>query len=549
MLLFVCFAIYLLFATTFVQGQEAFQLHPQTITPHSITFVGEKKPSGDLGFYYGETPSLEFGIGTTYESLSTFTINGLEAAHFYYVRPFVWTGRDTIWGEMGYYSTQSQSTGEIQVLFNQGIDSSYSTGSIPNIVSGGGNIENAIIARINQAQHTIDAAIFNTTRRPIVNALRAAHNRGVRVRFLANAGTFTSNAALVNNPPPFSVAYVNTASLMHNKFVVIDAQSVNSSWVWTGSCNWTYTDMYTNYNNVILLQDQALAQAYTLEFNEMWGGTGANFNATNSKVGADKTDNTPHTFNVGGRRVELYFSPSDNVTSKIVNSINSANNDLQFCILSFTRNDIGTAVRNSHQRGVAEHGLMENINDNGSEFSYLTRVGVNLLADNQPTALHHKYAIIDAGAAASDPQVVTGSHNWTTAAELRNDENTLIIHDATIANLYLQEFALRWCQVKNNVACALPFTRYTTTPSVAKSEQGLQLYPNPTSKVVNLELEAVSNEKATLEIYSLTGQLLRQQTIQEGINSLEVGHLSNGCYLLRVQNGTRWYQKKLLIAR
>ncbi|MGH1339604.1 MAG: hypothetical protein ACRBFS_26030 [Aureispira sp.] len=63
------------------------------------------------------------------------------------------------------------------------------------------------------------------------------HNRGVQIRFIANAGTFTSNAALVNSQPPFPVAYVNAVDLMHNKFVVIDAQSVDSSWIWTGSCN------------------------------------------------------------------------------------------------------------------------------------------------------------------------------------------------------------------------------------------------------------------------------------------------------------------------
>ncbi|MGH1339603.1 MAG: phospholipase D-like domain-containing protein [Aureispira sp.] len=310
--------------------------------------------------------------------------------------------------------------------------------------------------------------------------------------------------------------------------------------------------MFTNYNNVLVLQDKALAQAYTLEFNEMWGGGGAIFNATNAKAGAAKRDNTPHVFNVRGRVLELYFSPSDRVTSKITSSIYSADNDLEFCILSFTRNEIGTAVRNRHQAGLLEHGIMENINDNGSEYSYLTNSGVNLLADNQPTALHHKYAIIDAGDAASDPQVVTGSHNWTTAAESRNDENTLIIHDATITNLYLQEFALRWCQNKNNMGCALPFARFNSTTPLANSTTPLKLYPNPTSQLVTLELEEVQRgEQATVEIYSLTGQLLEQSFVnmQRETVTINVGYLPNGCYLLRLKDGERWYQEKLLIAQ
>ena len=536
---------------TISQAQEAkpFQLHPQTITPHSITFTSNYSSLEQVQLYYGKTTALELGQGVSYKTTAGLILPNLQAASFYYVQPFVWTGVDTLWGELGYYSTQSQSTGEIKVFFNQGIDPSYSIGSSPDIVSGGSNIENAIITKINQAQYTIDAAIFNTTRTAIVNALTAAHNRGVQIRFLANAGTFTSNAALVNGQPPFPVAYVNMADLMHNKFVVIDAQSVDSSWVWTGSCNWTYTDMYTNYNNIILLQDQALAQAYQLEFNEMWGGSGSTFNATNSKVGAAKTNNTPHFFNIGGRTVELYFSPSDNVTTEIVTAMNSAHSDIEFCMLSFTRNDMGTAIRNLHLGGILEYGIMENINDNGSEYSYLTNSGVNLLADNQPTALHHKYAIIDAGDANSDPQVITGSHNWTTAAESRNDENTLIIHDDTIANLYLQEFALRWCQNKNNVGCTLPFTTFNATTAVENIPPPLQIYPNPTSQWVTVELEG--EEPVTISIYNLTGQLVQQQEVAflGGHASIEVSTLEQGCYVLLIKKGQQCYQEKLLIAR
>lgn len=550
MLLLLLFTFCCLSSSVLAQDTETFRLHPQDLSPHAITFVGVHVPAGELGGYYGLTTQLELGAIPATKSASL-TLSNLQPAHFYYVQPFVWTGTDTIWGALDYHSTQSQSTGVIKVFFNQGIDPSYSTGSSPDIVSGGSNIENAIITKINQAKYSIDAAIFNTTRTAIVNALKAAHNRGIQIRFVANAGTFTSNAALVNSQPPFPVAYVNMADLMHNKFVVIDAQSVDSSWVWTGSCNWTYTDMFTNYNNVVLLQDQALAQAYTMEFEELWGGSGATFNASNSRVGAAKTDNTPHIFNIGGRVVESYFSPSDNVTAKISGSIYSADNDLEFCILAFTRNDIGTAVRNRHQSGIAEHGLMENINDNGSEFSYLTSVGVNLLADNQPTALHHKYAIVDAGDVNSDPLVVTGSHNWTTAAESRNDENTLIIHDATIANIFLQEFALRWCQINNNVGCALPFARFNNTTTLPRLEEGLTIYPNPASQLVYLELDEVAEEVLTIEIYNLAGQLLgeEQQTIQGKTTSLDVSHLWNGSYILRVKNGARVYQAKLLLLR
>lgn len=51
--------------------------------------------------------------------------------------------------------------------------------------------------------------------------------------------------------------------------------------------------------------------------------------------------------------------------------------------------------------------------------------------------LHHKYAVIDGQV------VITGSHNWSATANHDNDENTLFIHNARIANQYEQEFQAR----------------------------------------------------------------------------------------------------------
>jgi hypothetical protein len=54
--------------------------------------------------------------------------------------------------------------------------------------------------------------------------------------------------------------------------------------------------------------------------------------------------------------------------------------------------------------------------------------------------MHHKHLIVDHNALSSDPILWVGSHNWSTNANTRNDENTLVIHDANIANQFYQEF-------------------------------------------------------------------------------------------------------------
>lgn len=70
--------------------------------------------------------------------------------------------------------------------------------------------------------------------------------------------------------------------------------------------------------------------------------------------------------------------------------------------------------------------------------------------DNEVRKLHHKYMIIDADTT-SDPTVITGSTNWSTNGNYVNDENSLFIHDANIANQFKQEFLARYQQSGGNI--------------------------------------------------------------------------------------------------
>jgi hypothetical protein len=60
--------------------------------------------------------------------------------------------------------------------------------------------------------------------------------------------------------------------------------------------------------------------------------------------------------------------------------------------------------------------------------------------------LHSKAMIVDQSNSSSDPFVWTGSHNWSDAANVNNDENSIVIHDALITNLFYQEFKKRFDQ-------------------------------------------------------------------------------------------------------
>lgn len=56
--------------------------------------------------------------------------------------------------------------------------------------------------------------------------------------------------------------------------------------------------------------------------------------------------------------------------------------------------------------------------------------------------MHHKLMVIDAQG--TDPTVITGSLNWTLAADNRNSENTVIVHDGATAGTFAAGFQVMW---------------------------------------------------------------------------------------------------------
>ncbi len=479
------------------------------ITTGGFNISWETNSEGSSNLRYGTTIDMVNEI-TNSNSTTTHSvdISGLDPAEFYFVQAFSNNGNTTVNSVPRIYSTGSNSTGNIKVYFNHGVDATYSTGGHPTNTTGAA-IEAAIINRINAATTSIDCSIYNINREPIVEALTNAYNNGIIVRYVTDLET--ANLALGNPTPPFPIVEGNTDGLMHNKFFVFDADSEDNSYVIMGSSNMTANNIAEDFNNIVVVQDQAIAKAYTLEFNEMWGADGADPNYFNVKFGADKSNNTPRLFNVNGRTVESYFSPSDNTGLAIVNAVESADTDLQFAVLSFTYNELGAAVLSEHNSSTTVRGIMESINDMGSEFTYLESNGVDILADNNSVQLHHKYAIIDATDTASDPQVVTGSHNWSGGADTRNDENTLIFHDATVANIFLQEFEARWCQATGGVNCITTSTE--NLDEIAGFEATVS--PNPAIDYANVNINLEERNDLLVSLWSFNGRLLQSTILND----------------------------------
>ncbi len=495
---------------------------------------------------YGTSPdnlsnTIEIEDLTTEHEVS---LTGLEPASFYYVQVCSDNGSSTVSSAIQLYSTASNSSGDMKIYFNHNVDGSLSSGSFADGYTGA-TMEAEIIKRIEAAESTIDAAIYNVNRDPIIAALNAAHERGVVVRYIAD--NETANLALADAAADFPVIRGNSEGLMHNKFLVFDANSTDNAWLMSGSTNLTEQNIATDFNNMIFIQDVSLAKAYTIEFEEMWGSTDPTPGVFSVQFGPDKRNNTPHTFLINGTTIESFFSPSDNTTIAIAKAIQSAQDELQFAILSFTNNELGDAVLDAHNSGVEVRGIIDNINDQGAEFDYLMGQGVNVSPDNNTKQTHHKYAIVDGNSPGSDPQVVVGSHNWSAGAETRNDENTLIIHSASFANVFLQEFEARWCEVMGGNAC-----------TTAIQEQGIDgvevsVFPNPTSAFANVSLDFDKSQQVVMNLLNSNGQLL-QSTIKQvaqgpSMEQIDLSNVAAGVYYVQLKSGKQQLTKRITVVK
>ncbi|MEE2931106.1 MAG: phospholipase D-like domain-containing protein [Bacteroidota bacterium] len=490
------------------------------ITNNSFELSWTTSDSATTNCNYGLTNSLgtviNNGGNTTSHSI---TLTGLQPATFYYVECYSINGTDTAISSIGIYATASNSSGKIRPYFNYSVDTTVSIGVHAQNISTYFN--DTIKAYIDRAQNTLDICVYNASDATIATAINDAHNRGVQVRYIADDDVVNAMLGNLNSNIPVVYRDPSVPGIMHNKFMIIDANSTDNSWIMGGSCNWTNpSNLFNDYNNIIFIQDKALAKAYELEFNEMWNGD----------FGNNKLDNTPHKFNINGIETELYFSPSDQTTSQINRVIESVDYTLEFGLLSFTRNDIGATVINVNNNfGTNVRGIIEQENITGSEYADLLAAGVNVKSHQGiPKQLHHKYAIIDAGPnsiAAADPIVLTGSHNWSTNAEVNSDENTLIIHDHTIANIYLQEFTERFNELSST--------------AIFEEEINISVFPNPATEKIQITSPYTIEE---LILYDIQGRELKRKSLS---NTMEV--YKAGVYFLKVVADNKKLVKKIIV--
>ncbi|MBW4606807.1 MAG: competence protein ComE [Hassallia sp. WJT32-NPBG1] len=263
------------------------------------------------------------------------------------------------------------------------------------------------------------------------------------------------------------------SDLMHHKFVIVDNRIVIVT-----SANFTLSDIHGDYsnnsslgnaNNLLNIDSPELAALFTKEFNIMWGDGQAG--KSDSKFGLKKPIRSPEQIILGETKITMQFSPtsptqpwSKSSNGLIGKTLNSATKSVDMALFVFSEQHLANILETRHQESVNIRALIE------PQFAYrsysealdmmgiaftnkckyelnnhpwqnpLTTVGVPLLPKGD--LLHHKFAVIDG------QTVITGSHNWSEAANNGNDETVLVIENPVVAAHYMREFQRLYSHAK-----------------------------------------------------------------------------------------------------
>lgn len=140
--------------------------------------------------------------------------------------------------------------------------------------------------------------------------------------------------------------------------------------------------------------------------------------------------------------VEVYFSPNGGAQDAIVREIGKAKSSILVQAYSFTSAPIAKALIEAKKRGVAIAAILDKSQrtERYSGATFLNNEGVPVMIDAAHAIAHNKVMVIDSTV------VITGSFNFTKAAEEKNAENLLVIRSLELAKIY----SANWAEHKNH---------------------------------------------------------------------------------------------------
>lgn len=136
-------------------------------------------------------------------------------------------------------------------------------------------------------------------------------------------------------------------------------------------------------------------------------------------------------------KLDVCFTPPSGCSEKIIEEINSSKASIYVQAYGFTSKTIADSLIKAHLRGVKVQVILDRSNMSKKGYSKLMdlkEAGIDISLDIVPGIAHNKVMIID------EKKVITGSFNFTEAADKRNSENVIIIEDKETVKQYLNNW-------------------------------------------------------------------------------------------------------------
>ncbi len=136
--------------------------------------------------------------------------------------------------------------------------------------------------------------------------------------------------------------------------------------------------------------------------------------------------------------VQVFFSPRGGCTEAAVENLNHATNQILVQAYSFTSTPIAQALVAAEKRGVKVRVILDKSqrSEKYSSADFIARAGIPTYFDTRHAIAHNKVMVIDGAT------ILTGSFNFTKAAESSNAENLLVIRDPALAQKYTDNWKL-----------------------------------------------------------------------------------------------------------
>lgn len=135
--------------------------------------------------------------------------------------------------------------------------------------------------------------------------------------------------------------------------------------------------------------------------------------------------------------IDVYFSPRGGATEAIVKEINAAKSEILVQAYSFTSKPIAKALLDARKRGIKIEVVLDKSQrkEKYTSADFVAHADIPTYIDDNHAIAHNKIIIIDRII------LITGSFNYTKAAEEKNAENLLILKgNKPLVERYIQNF-------------------------------------------------------------------------------------------------------------